>query len=435
MLRVSLLLAAGVLLLVPLRLFFAAASVEDPICVQIIRSTDGGHQLIRGDEPYFIRGAVAIDRHLEELIAAGANSVRTRADRDFLDRLHAMGLSVMFNLPVRAERDGMDYADSLAVQRQFDRIMQIVRENADHPAVLFWSLGNELDHIPGNVTPNWAVYDALEELTAAIKAADPHHPVMTVLGTGEWHKIAELRRRAPSLDLIGINSYADISSVHERLQEQGWDRPYVFTEWGPTGAWQVEKTAWGRPIEETETEKAEVRRRRYEQAILAHPDVVLGSYVFHWWSRQETTHTWYGMFDEAGRASESVDAMQFVWTGSWPANRAPRLLSLKVNGRSAGEDVTLESGAAHTAVVEVEDPDGDAISYAWELVREPDAYGAYAGGGEIRQPPVPNTVPAVADAAQIRLKAPREPGEYRLFAYAYDGHGHFTAANVPILVR
>jgi hypothetical protein len=35
----------------------------------------------------------------------------------------------------------------------------------------------------------------------------------------------------------------------------------------------------------------------------------------------------------------------------------------------------------------------------------------------------------------ITLTAPREPGDYRLHAYAWDGHGHYGAGNVPLLVR
>jgi hypothetical protein len=406
-----------------------------PIPVEIVRTDDGGFQLLRGGQPYFVKGAVAIDRHLDELVAAGANSVRTRGDRAFLDRLHALGLSVLFNLPVRAERSGMDYDDAVAVREQFEAVMTVVREYRDHPAILFWALGNELDHIPGNHEPNWKVFDALGELTRAIHAEDPHHPVMTVMGMGHDHKLGELRRRAPELDLIGVNAYGDIGRVRGWVDEYGWDRPYVFTEWGPTGAWQVPKTSWRRPIEETESEKADVRRRRYEEAVLAHPDRVLGSYIFHWWSRQETTHTWYGMFDEGGRASESVDAMQYVWTGAWPENRAPRLVSLQIEGRGAHDSVELEAGRSYRAVAVVEDPEGDPLEYAWELVREPDQYGAYAGGGEIRQPAVPGTVPLDQNSPEITFTAPQEPGEYRLFLYAYDGRGHFTAANIPLDVN
>lgn len=422
------------LLLLPACSSRPGTEATGPVPVEIVRQEDGGFQLLRGGEPYYVKGTVARDQFLDVLVEAGGNSVRSRADHDFLDKLHGMGLTIMFNLPVQPERSGMDYDDTTAVRQQFDEVMALVREYKDHPAVLFWSVGNELDWIPPGVEPNWKVYDHLNDLAIAIHEEDPNHPVMTVMGTGDWEKIDSLISRAPELDLLGINSYADIGQVHRVLEEHGWDKPYLFTEWGPSGAWQVAKTSWGRPIEETEAEKAEHRRQRYETAILGHNNV-LGSYVFHWWSRQETTHTWYGMFDEGGRASESVDAMQYVWTGEWPENQAPHLISLQIEGKGAHDDVTLEAGRSYTAMATVEDPDGDTLEYAWELVREPDEYGAYAGGGEIRQPPLPDTVPADAKTAEIQFTTPPTPGEYRLFMYAYDGNEHFTTANIPILVE
>ena len=33
------------------------------------------------------------------------------------------------------------------------------------------------------------------------------------------------------------------------------------------------------------------------------------------------------------------------------------------------------------------------------------------------------------------LKLPAEPGTYRLFVYAHDGHGNAAVANVPIKIK
>ena len=41
---------------------------------------------------------------------------------------------------------------------------------------------------------------------------------------------------------------------------------------------------------------------------------------------------------------------------------------------------------------------------------------------------------ALVGAAATTLTAP-PPGEYRLFAYAYDGNGHAAHANIPFLVE
>ena len=409
------------------------AAQEGPIPVHIERA-GAGYELLRGGEPYFVKGAVGA-AHLERIAAAGGNSVRAHPRKDLLDRAHALGLSVMVNLPVRAERAGMDYGNPAAVRAQFDEVMGQVRLYRDHPAVLFWSLGNELDHIPGGAEPDWSFYDALEELAQAIHETDPLHPVMTVVGTGSREKLEILMDRLPSIDLLGVNTYADIGEVAAWLDAYGWEKPYVFTEWGPTGHWQVQKTAWGRPIEETSSEKAEIRRERYASAIARVDPRCLGEYSFYWRQKQETTHTWYGIFDESGRSSASVDAMQLLWTGEWPGNRAPGISRPEIDGRTAYDDVTLQAGRQYRARVEAQDPDGDPLEYEWEVLPEPQEYGAYAGGGEVRQERVPNTVDAEAVSPEIRFGAPSLPGEYRMHVYVYDGQGHYADANIPFLVE
>jgi hypothetical protein len=399
---------------------------DSPAKVEIMKQ-NGSYQLLKDGNPYFIKGAVGWD-FLEELKAAGANSVRTSPK--LLDEAHRLGFSVLVNLPMQAERSGFDYNDEKAVKEQYERVKKIVQENKDHPAVLMWAVGNELDHIPGDLDYNLKMWDAVNNIAGMIKEIDPHHPVLTVVGYGKLEKINDIKERCPNIDLLGINAYAALLDVPEWLQKYNWNKPYVVTEWGPSGWWEVPRTKTGVVIEETSSEKAYVYRDRYEKVILG-DKLCLGSYVFLWTSnRQERTHTWFNMFHN-NLKTETVEVMQYMWTGNWPENRAPQINKQLINGQVATESIELAPQSIHTALVQVTDPDNDELRYEWELLPEPDQFGAYAGQGEKKPIPVEGFVVG-RNANAIQFRVPDQKNRnYRLFVYVYDEKGNIGVANIP----
>ncbi|MCC5932347.1 MAG: hypothetical protein JJU28_24085 [Cyclobacteriaceae bacterium] len=396
-----------------------------------MQQENGKFQLLRDGKPYFIKGAVGWN-FLDELKAAGANSLRSSPS--LLNRADSLGLSMLVNLPMGAERNGFDYNDEVAVQQQFDKVKDIIETYKDHPAVLMWSIGNELDHIPGDLDYNLKLWDAINDIARMIKEIDPYgHPVMTVIGYGKLEKIRDIKERCPDLDLLGINAYASLLKVPEWLTQYGWDKPYVVTEWGPSGWWEVPRTNYGVVIEETSSEKAVVYRERYEKVILADPRC-LGSYVFLWTSnRQERTHTWFNMFHNDLK-TETVEVMQYMWTKEWPQNRAPQIHALRIDGQSAVESITLRQGELALASVDCTDPDGDTLRYEWELLPEPTSFGSYAGQGEVK-PEAVSGVFELMEYNQLQFKVPSGKGRnYRLFVYVYDDHGSIGVANIPFYV-
>ena len=234
---------------------------------------------------------------------------------------------------------------------------------------------------------------------------------------------------------MGINYYKGVEEVPAKIRSSAWDKPYIVTEWGPSGDWQVPRTEWKASIEETSTEKAQRYMERYQATMLKDTERCLGSYVFIWRWRQERTHTWFGMFLETGERTESVNAMQYLWTGQWPANRAPRVEGLRIDGKAAAENVYLKPGSPHTATLKAEDPDGDRLTYKWEVMAEV-AKGpiGYAGRGELRSKPMPELIQKAGDG-QISFVAPQQEGAYRVFVFALDGAGNAATANIPFFVR
>ncbi|MGB5260989.1 MAG: glycoside hydrolase family 2 TIM barrel-domain containing protein [Gammaproteobacteria bacterium] len=404
----------------------AAASAK-AIPVEL-RQTGQGWQLLRGGEPYFIRGAGG-DASLEQLAAAGANSVRTWGSDDIgarLDAAHALGLTVTVGIWLGHERHGFDYSDKTQVREQLERARQTVLRYRDHPAVLLWGIGNEMEGFKAGDNP--AIWAAVNEVAAMVKELDPHHPTMTVTAEIGGGRIEGVHKRCPAIDIHGINSYGGAQNLAERYRAGGATKPYVLTEFGPPGSWEVPKSEWGAPFEQTSTEKAAFYRRSYEQGVLGARGLALGAYVFTWGHKMEATATWFGMFLDDGARLGAVDTMTQLWSGNSPVNLAPTVQPLVVEGEpqvDAGDKVRVRAAIA--------DPEGDALRVRWVLRRES---GDYTTGGDFR-PMLPEIEGAVleghTDGAWLRM--PDEPGPYRLFLYAYDEADGAATANVPLRVK
>ncbi len=404
---------------------------EGPIKVEL-RQKNGAWQMYRGDEPYYIKG-VGGQTKLDKALEYGANSLRTWGTHEavnILDQAHEMGLTVLFGLWVGQERQGFDYNDSKAVKAQLEAFTEVVKTYKDHPALLMWGIGNENDLFYSD----FKVWDAINDIAKMIHQIDPNHPTMTVTAGLDVAEVQLIMERAPHIDVYGINTYAAIIGIDKELRAFGWDRPYVITEWGPSGHWEVAKTAWGAPVEETSREKAALYKKRYEQGIARDAEMCIGSYVFLWGQKQETTPTWYGVFLEDGTETEVTDVLQYVWTGSYPANRAPTLLDITIEGKGRHSSVYLEPGRYYTLKVKAEDPDGDPLTYNYEIL--PESQDIKSGGdAESRPESLDFKRKESSDPSVVVFKAPRKEGPYRFFAYVNDGKGKAAVANIPFYVK
>ena len=405
-----------------------------------VRQIDGRYMLHVNDEPFYINGAGLEFGDIERLAQHGANSFRTwRTDNgrdtgmEVLDRAHANGLMVTMGLDIARERPGsgrgvfgFNYDDSAAVAAQLAAVREEVLMYKDHPALLMWGIGNELNL--GASNPR--VWDAVNEISEMIHEVDGHHPTTTMLA-GIGPELAEdIKSRAPDLDLLSIQMYADIVNLPRYLDESGWDGPYMVTEWGATGHWEVPSTPWGAPIENNSTVKAEFYDHRYQIAIASDTVRCLGSYVFLWGQKQERTPTWYGLFTADGSKTAAVDVMHRIWNGAWPDNQAPALTEVTFDERTAADSIVVTPGISYTALVDAFDPDGDTLTYRWEILPESTDLG-HGGDDEA----VPEAVSVSIDPVDSpSVTAPDNPGPYRLFIYVSDGQGNAAHANIPFLV-
>ena len=391
----------------------------------------GAFQMLRNGQPYVVKGAGVAGVDLATVAERGGNSVRTwgiEMAQATLDAAARHGLTVSLTLPVMSERFGFDYDDAEAVAVQQKRIEAIVRRYRDHPALLAWIIGNELDF--GHANPR--VFDAVNGLSRTIHALDPNHPTTTAISHANAELLDAIRTRAPDLDYLSLQLYGALAALPDYVEELLPDMPILVSEWGPLGYWEVEKTPWGAPLEQNSAEKGRQCQTWYARFIAPHlAGPVLGSYVFLWGQKQERTPTWFSLFTETGESTPTVDAMQFAWTGRWPANRAPHVKAMRLDGGS--EAVRLDAGTVYAAEALVSDFEDDPLAYAWRV--KPESQTRQSGGDRERL--IPDIDGLIDDATlpKIALRAPATTGAYRLFVTVYDGRGHAAYANLPFFVR
>jgi hypothetical protein len=266
-----------------------------------------------------------------------------------------------------------------------------------------------------------------------IHELDGHHPTTTALAGFNAELAALAEERMPDLDFLSIQMYGDIVNLPRYIREVGYDKPFMVTEWGAIGHWEVRKTSWGAPVEQNSSEKAANYLKSHEVAIASNPEQVLGSYVFLWGQKQERTPTWYGMFLEDGTETETIDVMEYIWTGSWPDNRSPQIISMELGLKTSADDIIVAAHSRQEARVIARDPDDDKLRYQWEIMQESEA--TQEGGDREEVPMALNQLFESSDSDSVIFSAPDKPGAYRLFVYVLDGKGNAGHANIPFLVR
>ena len=403
-----------------------------PIPVEI-REENGSFQLYRGGEPYYINGAGGAG-HLDLLVSIGGNSIRRWGTGgntpELLDRAHEQGISVCLGLSMGRERHGFDYDDEEAVARQLERMREEVLKYKDHPAVLMWGIGNELDLRYTNTN----VWNAVNDVSKMIHELDPYHLTTTMTAGINQEKTDLIKEKCGDLDLLSVNTYGGLPSLPENLRNYGWDKAYIVTEWGPTGHWESPRTEWDVAIEETSTVKANHYKERYQASMGADKEMCLGSYVFLWGQKQERTHTWYGMFMENGDPIEVVDSMQYNWTGAWPEQRSPGIEDYRLDGKTALDNVYLKPGERYEAQVFPKKNNVRNVDVKWEIFNE--STDLQDGGDREEKPPKLEGIINRSVDNTVQFNAPTEPGAYRIFVYLKNDIIDRTAtANIPFYVR
>ena len=403
---------------------FAALSALAAGSVVKITGSEGSWGLTFNGKPYFVNGGGGGGSKalLKEI---GGNSFRTwgaNAAKKDLDEAAKYGETVTIGFWLGHAKHGFSYKNQQALDDTERDVLETVKRIKDHPALLTYTLGNEMELGQPDPVEMWQF---INRLAKKVKEIDPNHPVGTVVADIWKEKADHMIKYADALDFIGFNSYGGATSVGKRWRELGGKKPYILTEYGPKGAGECGKAPNGLPLEWTSTYKAKWYNDVYEQTILADKGkYCLGGYVFTWGHKNEGSPTWFGTMLPDGTKLEVVRTLAEKW-GKKVANRCPQITEMKVSNDAPAE------GASFTASVSAKDPDGDMLTWMWTVVDEASFYGE-AGLGLAMPEGWDESIVAGQGTPKVTVKLPGG-GNYRLYAYCFDGKGNAAYANWPVV--
>ncbi len=413
------------------------SALSDGPSIVELRNVDGKYRLYVNDQEFYVKGAGCNYGPCYKVATYGGNSIRTwstgnseKTAMELLDEAWEHGIMVMMGIYVASERHGFNYDDTQAVEQQLERIKKEVLAIKDHPALLGWGIGNELNL----QTSNLRVWDAVNDIARMIKEVDGNHVTTTMLAGIAKREAEYIQDNCPDLDFLSIQLYGSIVHLKERLKNANYDGPYLVTEWGATGHWEMPATEWGSPIEQTSTEKAEAIKERYQKAILADEANCMGSYVFLWGQKQERTPSWYGLFTENGEKTEAINVLEYLWTKKQPKHTAPRILDIQILGKGDRFDnVYLEKDQLYTTILSIEHPHINTLKVRAEIMPEPSELSE--GGDYEPRPASINGLILSTGIPEITFKAPNKTGAYRILVYVVDDHNYAATANISFFVQ
>ncbi|MEO0580986.1 MAG: glycoside hydrolase family 2 TIM barrel-domain containing protein [Bacteroidota bacterium] len=321
-----------------LLLFFSFLCLKLPAQTMVEKQGSKWTFMVEG-KPFDVKGVtfgydqdtLHYDQYFQELKFLGVNTIRTwgttKHTGKLLEAAHAHGIYVMLGIWMRHGRPGMEADDSFdylndteGKEAMYDHALDVVNTYKDHPAILTWGIGNEV-YLNTETDEEKRVYSQLlERICAQIKTIDPHHPITSVeawtFGVEWWNQYV------PSLDIYGINTYgAGASVIPQELAKTGVDKPYVITEFGVRGEWEITEDVNGVKPEPSDEEKYEVIVKGYEEWIQPKPNC-LGVYVFHYASDDRHMAPWLLTHFE-GKTRPQYWAIREAFTGKKPDNHVP----------------------------------------------------------------------------------------------------------------
>jgi hypothetical protein len=275
-----------------------------------------------------------------------------------------------------------------------------------------WDVGNEVllttqDHYSGAdiETQRIAYAKYVERITQAIHAIDPNHPVTsTDAWTGAW---PYYKQYTPDLDLYAVNSYGAVCNVKSDWHNGGYTKPYIVTETGEAGEWEVPNDTNGEPNQPTDQQTRDGYTNAWK-CITSDTGVALGATMFNYGTENDFGGIWYNLIPEEWKRL-SYYAVAQAYGGTPQANTPPVISDMSVS-----DDSAVPAGGTFTVTTKATDPDGDAIRY--NLM--------YSSKYVDSQTGLSNVTYTQTGDGTFTVTAPKTLGVWKVYVYAFDGHGN-----------
>jgi len=358
-------------------------------------------------------------------------SLKEDKTRRTLDKAKSLGMRVILGIWMPRQgknKDNWNFDYNKSGDRYYQKAVKAFDSLGGHPAALMWSLGNEVPLDP-------AYLKVVNRICRYMHKKNPRALTTLTIINAPVDKIKAIRKHAPDLDVIGVNSYSP-GAIRQAINnmEKHWGRAYYFAEYGAPGPWHMKKTSWGRPYETTVDTK--VKDLRQILKSIDNAPRCVGSTVFYWgmWFGQGPTYfsLMLGQDPAKGLPNKAeplvtpmAGELSRYWSGKYPPKRAPVLTKLQINGK-AFKDVVLKTGESFTVTADARDPDSKRLEYRCWIFQLPDK-------GRM---PKKIAGPFKSDTGKIKIKSPDKSGSrYFLLCYVVDHEGGASGCTLPFKVE
>jgi cellulose synthase (UDP-forming) len=428
----------------PLRSSWLASSGvlndPEPANATAVKGEPGNFSLMVNGKPFYIKGVAYNPAH--DWRDGNVPLTRKQLESDFT-KIKAMGANTIRryhpgvydrNILNIAEEYGFwfdpkidFFTDSVKMKKYINEVESTVEEYRDHPAVLGWSVGNEtwglLKHKYGQpylakVRNEYVKF--IEYLAQRIHAIDPGRPVLTVM-EHSWQlpsEVAAFRKGAPSVDIIGVNSYYEeqIGKLYDIIHQFDTLRPYIVSEFGPKGYWNPEYSDMISDsilVEAADRDKAALYVKEWTDYVQKHKGWNVGGFAYCWRDRMEGTSTWFGLIDYKGRLKPQYTALREMWTGKDEEQDVEQVSIIAPRG-------ALEPGKLYVFTAAVQGSSD--VELEWFMHKD-----EYLDEVEI--------IKHIEGGRKALVRVPSEPSDYRIYVYAADKKGNVVTASQAVAVQ